>query len=133
MLIFHWMFFVDHELRAGYVRLKLIIRERLDLLWIHGTTRMNVNGLCCDIPTKQMLSDEQKDALRQIYNLYETDNQLRNENAIKFMEMFNSYNTLRKVTDWWNSINFAFSITSVGKVLAHANAQKCSTELPPLD
>ena len=34
--------------------------------------------------------------------------------------------------DWIEKIPNSFSITSVGKVLAHANAQRCDDKLPPL-
>lgn len=33
---------------------------------------------------------------------------------------------------WWNDIQ-AFDITTVGTVLAHANAQRCDSSIPPLE
>lgn len=124
---------MDHELRHDYVRLKLLNRSRMDLLCLQATEKMNMNGLLVEVPVKQKLSKTQNEALGQVYDLYEDNEKLRNENNAKFMEMFNSFDALRKVGEWWNNIDGSFSITSVGRVLAHANAQKCDPNLPPLD
>ena len=124
---------VDHELRDGYVRLKLINRSMLDLLYFSSKATMNLNGLLVEVPIQQMLNDKQKKAINQVYELYDKNEQLHNENTKQFIKLMNDYDNIRKVGEWWDSINVSFVITSVGKVLAHANAQKCDPELPPLD
>ena len=37
------------------------------------------------------------------------------------------------IAKWWNEIPMAFDITAVGTVLAHANAQRCDSSIPPLE
>lgn len=41
--------------------------------------------------------------------------------------------TLNLLLKWWNEIPMAFDITAVGTVLAHANAQRCDSSIPPLE
>lgn len=41
--------------------------------------------------------------------------------------------TLSSLLKWWNDIPMAFDITTVGTVLAHANAQRCDSSIPPLE
>lgn len=52
-----------------------------------------------------------------------------------FMEAVESRPNLRRLKEWWDSISGTVVVTSVGKVLARANAQRCDELglLPPLD
>jgi len=50
-----------------------------------------------------------------------------------FMAKWDGYSNLKKLMDWWDSITTPFAITSVGSVLAHANAQRCDPNVPSLD
>jgi hypothetical protein len=40
---------------------------------------------------------------------------------------------LKILREWWNKLDMQINITSVGKVLAHSNAQRIDKELPPLN
>jgi hypothetical protein len=79
------------------------------------------------------LSDEQKQTVKNIYALYSKDANLRKENIAEFFKLWDKYESLKKLRNWWDSIPEAFSITAVGRVLAHANAQRCDPTLPALD
>jgi len=49
------------------------------------------------------------------------------------MEEWNKQPNLSKLREWWDNINTGIQLTSVGKVLAHSNAQRCDKNLPPLN
>jgi hypothetical protein len=49
------------------------------------------------------------------------------------MEEWNKRKYLRVLREWWDGIDANVQVTSVGKVLAHANAQRCDKSLPMLD
>ena len=123
----------DHELRKNYVRLRIMNINNLDMLSLQGLHLININGTIVNVPVQMQLSNIQKQAVKDVYSLYNTDESLKKENVNAFMEMWNSYNYLRQLREWWNSIQGSFDITSVGKVLAHANAQRCDPQLPNLN
>ena len=51
-----------------------------------------------------------------------------------FINEIEKRSSLRKLRGWWNALNTqSIQITSVGKVLAHSNAQRIDRSLPPLD
>ena len=65
--------------------------------------------------------------------MYEKDSVLFNQVYNKFVEEIRKRDNLNKIKIWLESIPCAFDITSIGKVLAHANAQKCYDKFPPLN
>lgn len=75
------------------------------------------------------LSDEQKQAIRKIYALYDTDSERRKENITEFFRLLDNFEILKRVKTWLNNVSGA-SITPVGKSLAYANAQKYFPGLP---
>jgi hypothetical protein len=120
---------VDHELKGGYVRLK-IPNEKSFLSNITLTDISNPRG---QLKTEVIeLSAEQKDAINSVYKLYKNDDAIKAQNIEKLMEEWNKRPHLKIVREWWDSIPLPFSITPVGKVLAHANAQRCDKNLPAL-
>ena len=50
-----------------------------------------------------------------------------------FAEEWDKRKSLRMLKKWWEEIPNSISITEVGKVLAHANAQRYDNTLPPLN
>lgn len=78
------------------------------------------------------MSEQQKSAIKSIIELYSKDTQLKNDVEKKFLLEWNNRPHLALLEDWIEKIPNSFSITSVGKVLAHANAQRCDDKLPPL-
>lgn len=116
---------IPHDLRDGYVRLGIMNIERLDLVRLVE----NDNGI---INVKK-LNEEQKQAYRDVYALYERDEMKLQANKDAFMERWNKYDSLKNVNEWWNSITDGLSITSVGEALAHANAKRCEPQLPEIE
>jgi len=82
---------------------------------------------------KVPLTDAQKNIVKSIYDLYKKDAGIRQQNVNKFMEEWNKQPNLSKLREWWDNINAGIQLTSVGKVLAHSNAQRCDKNLPPLN
>lgn len=79
------------------------------------------------------LSEEQIRTVNSIYELYEQDDKIKQENINLFMGEWDKRPNLKILKEWWDNIGTSFEITSVGKVLAHSNAQRCDKNLPPLN
>lgn len=123
----------DHELRDGFVRLRIININRIDLVTLHANHKININGQFFSFPITVQLSDKQKDAVKEVYSLYEKDEKLKKENIDVFMKKWDCYDNLKALREWWDAIQGSFNITSIGRVLAHANAQRCDSNLPDLN
>lgn len=123
----------DHELRSGYARLKILNIDRLDLVAINSIQQVNLNGQIVSLPIQSQLSDEQKQTIKNIYDLYSKESNLREENVAEFIKLWDTHESLKTLRSWWDSIPGAFTLTAVGRVLAHANAQRCDPTLPALD
>ena len=123
---------VDHELRKEYVRLAVDI-NKLDTVVLSQIVPCVRNGIIENKKIDFYLSEQQKEAINTIHSLYKTDDSLKNENIDTFMKKMRLYDSLKVIEKWWDSIEIPFSITSVGRVLAHANAQRCDSSLPNLD
>lgn len=118
--------FIENKLMKGYVLIPVSNEKCIDdLLMVrkldeHATMR---------IP----FTDEQKNILHQIYNMYEKSSDLKEKIKKSFEKFIETYENIRVVRCWWNSIPHALDITPVGRVLAHANAKKCEPSLPDLN
>ena len=115
---------IEHELNTDYVRLCVLNKNDIDPTKL---THLSSNN------TVIFLTDIQKNAIRSIYDLYKQDAAIRQENVNKFMEEWNKRANLKILREWWDNIKFSIQLTSVGKVLAHANAQRCDESLPSLN
>ena len=124
---------LDHELRPGFARLRLQNIDRLDLITINSIRQGNLHGKTIPLTSKSQLSDEQKLAIVNIHALYSRNTTLKNDNIVEFFKLWDKYESLRIMRNWWNDIPYSFILTAVGRVLAHANAQRCDPTLPPLD
>lgn len=113
---------IEHELIDNHVRLSLSDTAEFDEI-----IKIQPNG------NKSPLSIEEKECLQKVVNLYDKTVQKKNLVLNKFYEKFDTYPALKIVHDWWDKIPQGFSITSIGRVLGHANAQKCYPGFPPLD
>jgi hypothetical protein len=120
---------VDHALNSDYVRINVPNRNQIDSM---NLLQINFNG---QIPfiNSIPLSDEQKNAIKSVYDIYKLDDNVKNKNIEQFMIEWNKRPNLKKLQEWWDNIPQSFNITMVGKVLAHANAQRCDKTLPPLN
>ena len=116
---------IEHELNTDYVRLDILNKKDIDSLkLIH---QVNYNSSIVS------LEDTEKNVIMSIYDLYKQDAAIRQENVNKFMEEWNKRANLKILREWWDNIEFSIQLTSVGKVLAHANAQRCDESLPSLN
>ena len=113
-------FLVPNECLDGYVRLN--IRDELmidDLVFRNGLINKPIN-------------DNQKSAIKQIFELYSKDPSLQNQAKENFMKLWDSHESLYKLRLWWDNIPNAFQITRVGEILAYTNAKRCSPDIPDL-
>lgn len=121
--------FVEHELLDGYVRLQISQKDRIENL--SYTTISIIDGI--QHTRKNSLTESQKKCLRDIFEMYSKDGNLKNKVRQKFIDLLMSHVSIKVISKWWNDFNTAFSLTSVGKVIAHANAQRIDNTLPNLD
>lgn len=119
---------IEHELNNDYIRLELNSEKRIETLVLSGDTIIDGQSIPIEIP----LTDEQKTVIRSIYDLYDKDTNVRKQNEIRIMEEWDKYPHLKKLRQWWDNINIGLKLTSIGKVLAHSNAQRCNKRLPSL-
>ncbi len=117
--------FIENSLLHDYMRINIGNFKAID-------SRM----LVCDIGDTSIqvaLSEQQKTAIKSIVELYVKDSKLKNDVEESFVSEWDKRNNLALLRRWLEKIPNSFSLTSVGKVLAHANAQRCDKSLPPLN
>lgn len=109
---------VKNILNEKYVKLAIVNKDSISRLSI------------TDISGKRPLTGSERSALEKVYDLYDS-NKVSKEDFIKEIE---KYPNLKKLREWWNKLKEQnIRITSVGRVLAHSNAQRIDKNLPPLD
>ena len=117
---------VENYLLPDYIRVNIGNSDAINTL---SFIRTFGNNTTMSIP----ISEQQKSAIKSIIELYSKDTKLKNDVDEKFLLEWNKRHYLSLLKDWIEKIPNSFSITSVGKVLAHANAQRCDDKLPPLN
>lgn len=115
---------VLHELNDGYVRLN--VRDKSSIKDIELFSDLGA------VTELKKLTFEEVNALNKIWDLYSNDNSLAEQIKSDFMEKWDSYVVLRRVRKWWEAIPHSFTITPIGRVLAHVNAQRYSAKVPNL-
>ncbi|WP_114782410.1 LPO_1073/Vpar_1526 family protein [Botryobacter ruber] len=120
---------VEHALNNKFLRLNLSNKNQIDSLSLYR--KFPMNGNLINVPVQ--LTDEQKNALKAIYDLYKQDETVKQENIKVFMQEWDKRQNLKVLREWWDTIGTNIQLTSVGKVLAHSNAQRCDKSLPPLN
>lgn len=115
---------VENVFLEGYVRLDLSQKRNIDKMKIF-TPNIEDNTV-----SVSSITNEMKDALYKVYDLYSNDPNLMIQVKQKFLRMLDKYEHISKIKQWWESIPLAFEITSVGKVLAHTNAKRCDSNIP---
>lgn len=115
----------NNSLNHDFVRLKVASSSVIDSLQLvhYENGQRLVNPL----------NEAQENAINTVLNLYSKDAVLLKEVNRLFVEKFAEYPHLLKLKEWWKKIPYSFDITLVGKVLAHANAQRCEKTLPMMD
>ena len=120
---------VEHTFNDRFVRLNISHKNEISSL---SFQKQIVDGI--NIKTVSIsLSTEQINALNSIYDLYKQDNNIKQANIKLFMEEWDKNENLKILKDWWDNLDVFIQITSVGKVLAHSNAQRCDKSLPTLN
>lgn len=89
---------VPHELRDDFVRIPVPNKELINQLKLVTPIGLKRNSLSSN------LSDEQYNAVHEIYAMYTDDASIKEENATRFMEEWDKKENLRKIKQWWNSI-----------------------------
>ncbi|OFY83675.1 MAG: hypothetical protein A3F72_12740 [Bacteroidetes bacterium RIFCSPLOWO2_12_FULL_35_15] len=120
---------VEHALNKNFSRLNLSNKNQIDSLTLQH--QIPINGNLVNVQAQ--LTEEQKNAIRAVYDLYKQDETVKQENIKVFMQEWDKRQNLKALREWWDSIGISIQLTSVGKVLAHSNAQRCDKSLPPLD
>lgn len=118
---------VEHELNSNYVRINTPNKEEMSSPNIQILTIINSQKIT--LP----LSESQINTIKSIFDLYKQDESIKQQNIKIFMEEWDKRTNLKKLRDWWDNIPSSFQITSVGRVLAHSNAQRCDKNLPALN
>ncbi len=110
---------IDNILNPGYVRLPIV-----------SLNNINFISKVIHIP----LSEGQNVILKEIVSLYsKKDANLIQQVKHNFFMELEQRPYLKLLKEWWDKIPFGITITEVGKVLAHVNAQRCDKSLPPLN
>ena len=120
---------VEHALNTEFIRLNVSNKREIQSLTLQQHVVQNGQLIIIPIP----LSEIQINALNSIYELYKVDDGIKQQNIRVFMEEWDKRRNLRILREWWDNISISVQLTSVGKVLAHSNAQRCDKNLPPLN
>ena len=120
---------IDHALNPDYVRIPITARPQIGSLMllqqvVHEGRLVNLSVA---------LSEEQKKTINSIYDLYDKNVNIKSENSRLLIENWDKRGNLNALKAWWDNLNIGIQITSVGRVLAHSNAQRCDKTLPPLN
>ena len=112
---------VEHAYNKDYVRLNVPNKMTLD------------DWVLVDFAGKRIsLTSQQKETLITVYDMSSANKEILDENRQAFMAEWDSSDSLKIIREWWDGIEKSFEITSVGRALAHANAQRCNSAMPPL-
>lgn len=117
--------FIENSLLQDYMRINIGNFKEIESLMLVRV----IGGTSMPIP----FSEQQKTAIKSIVELYVKDSKLKNDVEESFISEWDKRSNLALLRKWLEKISHSFSITSVGKVLAHANAQRCDSKLPPLN
>ena len=123
-------FLVEHSFNTDFLRIPVTNRKQIGSISLQQQVPLQ-GGMVKIVPVK--LSEEQQEAVDSVYALYSKDNGLKQDNINSFMAEWDKRPNLRALKEWWDKIPIVLTITSAGKVLAHSNAQRCDSSLPPLD
>lgn len=117
---------VAHELNDGYVRLAVKDRELIKDIMIPVMVQFPTVGF-------RIVTEDQVDALNKVWNLYSNDDRVKETVKKAFMQKWDTYDTLKAVRLWWEALPHSITITPIGKVLAHANAQRRNNKVPQIE
>lgn len=111
---------VENEFLEGYVKLQVANKKQIKVL-----EYIDSNG-------KRKLYDYEIEVLEKIWDLYSKDYNLQKSVENRFMELWNSYDSLKTICKWWDEIPVHFEITLVGKMLSYVNFKRLYPSVPDL-
>ena len=119
---------IPNELLDNYVRLPVVEKCAIKKL------KMSRNVLSEGSVVKQdsLINESEISALEAVWDLYDTDENMKKKAVSMFMKEWDSYPSLKKLHTWWDALPLTFEITHVGTVLAHTNARRCDKSIPEL-
>lgn len=120
---------IKHSLNPDYLRIPVPNREAINSFSSQQQVLQGGSIVVVNIS----LRENQIEAINSVYDLYSLDGGLKQNNINSFIEEWNKRENLKALKEWWDNIPGSLTITSVGKVLAHSNAQRCDKDLPPLN
>ena len=115
--------FIENSLLQDYMRINIGNFEAIDSLMLVRV----ISGTSMQV----LFSEQQKAAIKSIVELHIKDSKLKNDVEESFISEWDKRNNLALLRRWLEKIPNSFRITSVGKILAYANAQTCDSKLPP--
>lgn len=122
---------VNHELMEGYVRLCITNKNQIEKMKILRVETKLADG---SIPVVSgEATKEQINCLNEIWKLYVQDKALQSEVKNNFNTLLYSFEVIKKLCLWYNSIRQNVNLTSVGMTIAHVNAKRIDNTLPDLD
>lgn len=116
---------VDHELNDGYVRLNVRNKNEISNITFPVLTQPNTIGF-------RKVTGTEVDALYNVWNLYSNDSKLKERVEKAFMQKWDSFDKLQAVHSWWDALSHSITITPIGNMLAHANAQRRNEKVPQI-
>lgn len=116
--------FVENEMNPKYMRLAITNKKQINTIMKNKVNEQTGENKW------EKLNEKEKEVLNQILNMYEKDE----ESNIKeiFLELIDKRKNLKRVKLWINNIPYSYVITSIGKALAHVNAQQYIHDFPSL-
>lgn len=115
-------FLVDNVLNPSYVRLNFPQQNSFESI-----NKLIAPNVMIPLSAKEIIT------LNNIVSLYNKDPQLLQNVKNSFSGKWKMRKSLNQLNNWWEKIPYAFTLTEMGIVLAHANAQRCDNSLPPLN
>lgn len=116
----------NHELLDGYTRLPVRTQDLMSKIIIPHIIDSPPSISAREVNAQETI------ALNKIWTLYSDDSKLKAQVKDEFMRKWDTFQALQTIHTWWNSIPFNFTITPIGKVLAHANAQRYNKSVPDM-
>ena len=121
---------IEHNFNADFLRVPVPNRSQIESIIL--PTQVLTSPTVVIEPVFVSLSEDQQRAVNLIFDLYSKDEEIKQNNLNSFMTEWDKRSNLRVLNEWWDNIPGSLTTTSVGRVLAHSNAQRCDNSLPPL-
>lgn len=117
---------IENELDSNYYRLPLAnINDITEMDYFDNSTPF-FHG-------RVRLNEKQISNIKKIISYYENDGIKLKEISEKFNAKWNSFENLKRISEWWAKLPCSFGVTSIGKVLAITNAQRIDSTLPKIE